>query len=110
MQIPKWTRAKFEVCKEDHNPIKQDEKKGVLRDYKWGDMLFNYGMFPQARGAPRTQAASAEGPSPIPESPKAEPPLLPSPLRHPALKPRSLLSPSRLVSSPSPPRPSMPAR
>jgi hypothetical protein len=29
--------------KEPHNPIKQDEKKGVLRDYKHGDMLFNYG-------------------------------------------------------------------
>mmetsp|Transcript_13013 Transcript_13013/g.42906 ORF Transcript_13013/g.42906 Transcript_13013/m.42906 type:complete len:312 (-) Transcript_13013:167-1102(-) len=47
-EIPKWTRAKFEVAtKEEHNPIKQDEKKGVLREYKWGDMLFNYGFFPQ---------------------------------------------------------------
>lgn len=50
-QIPKWTRAKFEVSKEDLNPIKQDEKKGVLREYKWGDMVFNYGMFPQVRFA-----------------------------------------------------------
>lgn len=47
-EIPKWTRAKFEVATgEASNPIKQDEKKGVLREYKWGDMMFNYGMFPQ---------------------------------------------------------------
>jgi inorganic pyrophosphatase len=47
-EIPKWTRRKFEVAtKEANNPIKQDEKKGVLREYKWGDMLFNYGFFPQ---------------------------------------------------------------
>lgn len=47
-EIPKWTRRKYEVAtKEVNNPIKQDEKKGVLREYKWGDMLFNYGFFPQ---------------------------------------------------------------
>ncbi len=47
-QIPKWTRAKFEISTgEAGNPIKQDEKKGVLRDYKWGDMMFNYGALPQ---------------------------------------------------------------
>lgn len=47
-EIPKWTRRKFEVSTiEVNNPIKQDEKKGVPREYKWGDMLFNYGMFPQ---------------------------------------------------------------
>ncbi len=47
-EIPKWTRRKFEVAtKEVENPIKQDEKKGVLREYKWGDMMFNYGFFPQ---------------------------------------------------------------
>jgi|AntAceMinimDraft_5_1070358.scaffolds.fasta_scaffold25703_1 hypothetical protein len=47
-EIPKWTRAKFEVAtKEVNNPIKQDEKKGVLRTYKHGDMLFNYGFMPQ---------------------------------------------------------------
>lgn len=78
--VPKWTRRKYEVAtKELNNPIKQDEKKGVLREYKartrtrdghraprlltqsvpslarcvnvvvpqWGDMLFNYGFFPQ---------------------------------------------------------------
>ena len=33
-EIPKWTRAKFEIAtKEPGNPIKQDEKKGVLREY-----------------------------------------------------------------------------
>ena len=47
-EIPKWTRAKFEIAtKEPGNPIKQDEKKGVLREYKHGDMLFNYGFMPQ---------------------------------------------------------------
>ena len=47
-QIPKWTRAKFEIStSEAGNPLKQDEKKGVLREYKWGDMLFNYGALPQ---------------------------------------------------------------
>jgi hypothetical protein len=36
-EIPKWTRRKFEVAtKEADNPVKQDEKKGVLREYKWG--------------------------------------------------------------------------
>jgi inorganic pyrophosphatase len=47
-EIPKWTRAKFEIAtKEPGNPIKQDTKKGVLREYKHGDMLFNYGFMPQ---------------------------------------------------------------
>lgn len=32
---------------EEGNPIKQDHKNGVLRYYKWGDMMFNYGAFPQ---------------------------------------------------------------
>ena len=35
------------------NPIKQDVKNGVLRDYKWGDMLFNYGAFPQTWEDPK---------------------------------------------------------
>ena len=34
-EIPKWTRKKFEISTdEDHNPIKQDTKKGVLRAFK----------------------------------------------------------------------------
>lgn len=47
-EIPKWTRAKFEICtSEPYNPIRQDTQNGVLREYKWGDMPFNYGAFPQ---------------------------------------------------------------
>ena len=48
VEIPKWSRAKFEVATgESYNPIKQDTKNGKLREYKYGDMLFNYGCFPQ---------------------------------------------------------------
>lgn len=32
---------------ETFNPIKQDVKNGMLRNYTWGDMLFNYGLLPQ---------------------------------------------------------------
>ena len=47
-EIPKWTRAKFEISTtEALNPIKQDMKNGVPRFYKHGDMMFNYGAFPQ---------------------------------------------------------------
>lgn len=47
-EIPKWTRKKFEIATgEPFNPIKQDTKNGALREYQWGDMLFNYGAFPQ---------------------------------------------------------------
>jgi len=48
VEIPKWSRAKFEIATgEELNPIKQDVKKGRLREYTYGDMLFNYGCFPQ---------------------------------------------------------------
>jgi len=48
VEIPKWSRAKFEIATgEEFNPIKQDTKNGKLRDYNYGDMLFNYGAFPQ---------------------------------------------------------------
>jgi inorganic pyrophosphatase len=47
-EIPKWTRAKFEIStKESYNPIKQDIKNGLPRFYKHGDMMWNYGAFPQ---------------------------------------------------------------
>jgi len=47
-EIPKWSRKKFEISTtEKGNPIKQDEKKGVLREFKRGDMQFNYGCLPQ---------------------------------------------------------------
>lgn len=53
-EIPKWTRKKFEIATMEHmNPIKQDVKNGVLREYKWGDMLFNYGAFPQTWEDPK---------------------------------------------------------
>jgi inorganic pyrophosphatase len=48
-EIPKWTRAKFEIAtNEKYNPIKQDMKNGVPRFYKHGDMMWNYGAFPQS--------------------------------------------------------------
>jgi len=47
-EIPKCTRKKFEVATtEGATPIKQDEKKGVLREFKKGDIFFNYGCFPR---------------------------------------------------------------
>jgi len=47
-EIPKWSRRKYEIATtEKGNPIKQDEKKGVLREFKRGDMQFNYGCLPQ---------------------------------------------------------------
>ena len=47
-EIPKWTRAKFEIStNEVYNPIKQDIKNGLPRFYKHGDMMWNYGAFPQ---------------------------------------------------------------
>ena len=34
VEIPKWSRAKFEIATgESFNPIKQDVKKGRLREY-----------------------------------------------------------------------------
>ena len=54
VEIPKWSRAKFEIATgEAHNPIKQDTKAGELRYYTWGDMLFNYGCFPQTWEDPK---------------------------------------------------------
>ena len=49
-EIPKWTREKMEidVMNEPPHCIRQDRNiDGSLREYKWGDMLFNYGAFPQ---------------------------------------------------------------
>lgn len=48
VEIPKWTRKKFEIStSEPYNPIRQDVENGVLREYMWGDQLFNYGALPQ---------------------------------------------------------------
>ena len=53
-EIPKCTRKKFEVATtETATPIKQDEKKGVLREFKKGDIFFNYGCFPRTWEDPR---------------------------------------------------------
>jgi len=47
VEIPKWTREKFEVATgEQYNPIKQDTKNGQLRKYDFYQM-FNYGALPQ---------------------------------------------------------------
>jgi len=47
VEIPKMTKAKMEIAtKEDSNPIAQDIKKGVLRDYH-GPIFWNYGCLPQ---------------------------------------------------------------
>ena len=53
-EIPKCTRKKFEVATNEHvTPIKQDTKKGVLREFKKGDIFFNYGCFPRTWEDPR---------------------------------------------------------
>ena len=55
VEIPKFSRAKFEIATgEEYNPIKQDVKNGKLRNYNYGDMLFNYGAFPQTWEDPDT--------------------------------------------------------
>mmetsp|Transcript_12871 Transcript_12871/g.26095 ORF Transcript_12871/g.26095 Transcript_12871/m.26095 type:complete len:287 (-) Transcript_12871:198-1058(-) len=47
-EIPRGTTAKMEIATDEkHNPIKQDVKKGVLRHYKYGPSLVNYGALPQ---------------------------------------------------------------
>lgn len=46
-EIPKETKAKMEVATdEEKTPIKQDTKKGKLRDYPY-NINWNYGMLPQ---------------------------------------------------------------
>ena len=61
-EIPKWTRAKFEIATgEEYNPIKQDMKNGVPRFYKHGDMMWNYGAFPQTWEAPAVHFQGNKG-------------------------------------------------
>ena len=57
-EIPKYTRKKMEInWKKKYNPIQQDLRKdGSLREYKWGDMLFNYGAFPQTWENPKVRS------------------------------------------------------
>jgi len=55
-EIPKGTRAKFEIAtKEKYNPIKQDIKKEKLRFFLYGDIPFNYGAFPQTWEDPNSK-------------------------------------------------------
>jgi inorganic pyrophosphatase len=57
VEIPRWTTAKMEVCKEEPlNPIKQDVKKGALRHVKnifpHHGYPWNYGAIPQTWECP----------------------------------------------------------
>ncbi|KAJ3366430.1 Inorganic pyrophosphatase [Allomyces javanicus] len=52
VEIPRWTNAKLEICKEEYlNPLKQDVKKGKLRYvrnvFPHHGYIWNYGAFPQ---------------------------------------------------------------
>lgn len=61
-EIPKFSRKKYEIATDEvGNPIKQDEKKGVLREFKKGDIYFNYGCFPQTWEDPTHIHPDAEG-------------------------------------------------
>ena len=43
-------RKKYEIATDEvGNPIKQDEKKGTLREFKKGDIFFNYGCLPVSK-------------------------------------------------------------
>jgi len=54
-EIPKGTRDKFEIdTKDTRNPIRQDlDKHGNLRQYKRGDVFFNYGAMPRTWEDPK---------------------------------------------------------
>jgi inorganic pyrophosphatase len=61
-EIPKFTRKKYEIATdEEGTPIKQDEKKGQLREFKKGDIFFNYGCLPQTWEDPTFVHPDAEG-------------------------------------------------
>ncbi|XP_065578131.1 inorganic pyrophosphatase-like isoform X2 [Artemia franciscana] len=52
VEVPRWTNAKMEICKEEPlNPIKQDIKKGNLRYvancFPHHGYIWNYGALPQ---------------------------------------------------------------
>ena len=57
-----FCRKKYEIAtNEIGNPIKQDEKKGALREFKKGDIFFNYGCFPQTWEDPTFIHPDADG-------------------------------------------------
>lgn len=61
-EIPRFTRKKYEIATDEvGNPIKQDEKKGALREFKKGDIFFNYGCFPQTWEDPTFIHPDADG-------------------------------------------------
>jgi inorganic pyrophosphatase len=61
-EIPKFSRKKFEIATDEvGNPIKQDEKKGVLREFKKGDIFFNYGCLPRTWEDPTHIHPDADG-------------------------------------------------
>jgi len=61
IEIPKNTRAKYEVCPtEVTNPMKQDEKKGKPRYYNM-DIKWNYGALPQTWEQPEHTWKGLEG-------------------------------------------------
>eukprot|EP00745_Piridium_sociabile_P007844 TRINITY_DN152784_c0_g1_i1.p1 TRINITY_DN152784_c0_g1~~TRINITY_DN152784_c0_g1_i1.p1 ORF type:complete len:290 (-),score=78.99 TRINITY_DN152784_c0_g1_i1:255-1124(-) len=58
VEIPRWTNAKMEICKEEKlNPIKQDTKKDKLRYVKnifpHHGYIWNYGALPQTWEDPK---------------------------------------------------------
>eukprot|EP00591_Stephanopyxis_turris_P011972 CAMPEP_0195516720 /NCGR_PEP_ID=MMETSP0794_2-20130614/8300_1 /TAXON_ID=515487 /ORGANISM="Stephanopyxis turris, Strain CCMP 815" /LENGTH=290 /DNA_ID=CAMNT_0040645381 /DNA_START=51 /DNA_END=923 /DNA_ORIENTATION=- len=61
-EIPKFSRKKYEIATDEvGNPIKQDEKKGKLREFKKGDIFFNYGCLPRTWEDPTFYHPDAEG-------------------------------------------------
>lgn len=60
-EIPRNSRAKFEVATDEpNNPIKQDSKKGKPRSYAI-DILWNYGMLPQTWEDPHHVSEDCDG-------------------------------------------------
>ena len=60
--LSKNNRKKYEIATDEvGNPIKQDEKKGVLREFKKGDIFFNYGCLPRTWEDPTFVHPDAEG-------------------------------------------------
>lgn len=61
IEIPKESKAKMEVATdEDMTPIKQDMKKGALRDYPY-NINWNYGMVPRTWEDPGHKNDDVEG-------------------------------------------------
>jgi inorganic pyrophosphatase len=60
-EIPRCTRKKYEIAtNEINNPIKQDVKKGKLREFLKGDLYFNYGCLPRTWEDPDTEHPDAK--------------------------------------------------